>query len=121
LFSAYFKDEREGWATGLNGTLLHTENGGKSWKALSSTVVQSLFGIAVSGDRGYAVGNAATIIETKDGGKTWKEFKPAAVQNFSWIRAITVVKDVQDKYVAVGGLGTIMISKDGGQNWEKII
>ena len=120
LFSVFFKNEDEGWASGLNGTLLYTDNGGKTWKPQATTVVQSLFGIAVSGDRGFAVGNAATMLETKDGGKTWKEFKPASIQNFSWIRAVVVVKDVQDKYVAVGGLGTIMISKDGGVNWEKI-
>ncbi len=120
LFGVFFKDENEGWATGLNGTLLYTDNGGKTWKPQVSTVAQSLFDIAVSGDRGYAVGNAATMIETKDGGKTWKEFKPASIQSYSWIRGLTVIKDVQDKYVAVGGLGTVMISNDGGITWEKI-
>ncbi|NLN59526.1 MAG: hypothetical protein GX147_02235 [Deltaproteobacteria bacterium] len=120
LFGVFFKDEEEGWVTGLNGTLLYTDNGGSTWRQQVSTVKQSLFGIAVSGDRGYAVGNAATMIETKDGGKTWKEFVPPSIRNFSWIRGLVVIKDVEDTYVAVGGLGTIMISRDSGISWEKI-
>jgi len=74
LYSVFFKDEREGFAAGQRGTLLHTEDGGKSWHRLNSPTRMNLFNIKLKENYGVAAGDLGTILQSIDGGKTWKCF-----------------------------------------------
>jgi photosystem II stability/assembly factor-like uncharacterized protein len=72
LFSIDFPTEREGWACGRYGRILHTSDGGATWRPQSSGTTFTLSGISFSDTQtGWAVGNKGTILHTKDGGRTW--------------------------------------------------
>ena len=60
------------WAVGDNGTIVHTNNGGKNWVAQRSMTSALLQGVAFAdANDGWAVGNVGTILHTSNGGKTW--------------------------------------------------
>jgi photosystem II stability/assembly factor-like uncharacterized protein len=76
LFSVRFPNEREGWACGRWGTVLHTTDGGKTWIRQNSGTDFTLVSIYfVDSQNGWAVGGEGTIIHTTDGGKTWEKQK----------------------------------------------
>ena len=70
--SAYFHNDQLGWAVGLSGSVLHTNDGGDTWNPQFSGNVFELFGVGfVNENKGYIVGSNAALAETLDGGKTW--------------------------------------------------
>jgi photosystem II stability/assembly factor-like uncharacterized protein len=72
LYSVFFKDEQEGFTVGQGGTLLHTEDGGRSWHSLNSPNQLNLFKIRLAGGYGVVVGDLGTILQSVDGGRTWE-------------------------------------------------
>lgn len=55
-----------------SGTVLKTEDGGRTWRALTVADSAAFSGIGfVSADLGWVAGSA--VYETEDGGETWKE------------------------------------------------
>jgi photosystem II stability/assembly factor-like uncharacterized protein len=76
LFSATFPNEKEGWASGRWGCILHTADSGKTWvrqKTGTDLTLSSVF--FVDSKNGWAVGEEGIIIHTMDGGKTWEKQK----------------------------------------------
>jgi photosystem II stability/assembly factor-like uncharacterized protein len=114
LFSVSFPTDRDGFACGRSGTIIHTSDGGATWAAQKSGTKYSLSAIQFLDARnGWAVGEAGTIVATKDGGKTWVSQK-SPVDIF--------LMDVQfinrQKGWAVGERTTILYTQDGGQSWK---
>ncbi len=74
LTKVYFKDKLRGWAVGHGAVILGTEDGGKSWRLLSSAPEEErpLFDIIVNNNYGFAIGAYAKFMTTEDGGKTWQ-------------------------------------------------
>ena len=73
LDSVKFISPQAGWAVGTGGTILHTEDGGKSWQAQASGTQERLNSVVfVTPQAGWAVGNGGTILHTEDGGKSWQ-------------------------------------------------
>ena len=57
---------------GKEGTILHTEDGGSTWKTQSSGTAAKLNSVAFATPQsGWAVGKQGTILHTDDGGGTW--------------------------------------------------
>jgi photosystem II stability/assembly factor-like uncharacterized protein len=76
LFSVSFPTEKDGWACGRWGTMLHTTDGGWTWTRQESGTDYTLTSISfVDPAHGFAVGDGGTILSTKDGGKTWTRQK----------------------------------------------
>ncbi len=76
LFSASFPNEKEGWASGRWGCILHTVDGGKTWSRQNSGTDLTLSSIFfVDSNNGWAVGEEGVILHTPDGGKTWEKQK----------------------------------------------
>ena len=72
LNSVCFADAAHGWATGDNGVVVATVNGGSTWGAQTSGTTSDLYGVSFASDsQGYAVGAGGTIVATTDGGATW--------------------------------------------------
>ena len=79
LLAVDFVDDRFGWAVGVSGSIIHTEDGGATWtiqEAAQSFVKPWLFGVHfVDRQRGWAVGrilgtdiDASQILHTSTGG-----------------------------------------------------
>lgn len=94
VLSLCFTDHKNGWATGKNGTLLRTTDGGEEWKSLEN--IQNLVGLPVEStsytfgfndiqfidaEHGWATGNfygrarnnIGGLFVTSDAGETWKK------------------------------------------------
>ena len=65
-----------GWAVGENGVILHTSDGGESWKDQTSGTEETLRSVAFADEKnGWAVGGdfgVGAILRTSDGGETWE-------------------------------------------------
>lgn len=114
LFSVTFADQNQGWASGRWGTILHTIDGGKTWKRqISGTdyTITSIF--FVDGKRGWAVGDRGTILHTDDGGANWKKQQsPVSV----FLMGVYFV-NAQNGW-AVGERTNILHTADGGKTWR---
>ncbi|NOZ22493.1 MAG: hypothetical protein GXP25_15535 [Planctomycetes bacterium] len=122
LYDVSFVDEHVGWASGENGTVLKTENGGETWMHLPTTGTMSpLHGICfVDRQRGWAVGGNETIIVTRDGGKSWTRAQcPALPRPLGRRKTLRAVSAVDPRHCwVVGAEGTILRTTDGGETWE---
>ena len=71
----------EGWASGMNGTMIYTADGGRTWAAQKTGTSQALEGLFfLDAQHGWAVGWAGTILRTVDGGKNWLAVKSNEAQ-----------------------------------------
>jgi photosystem II stability/assembly factor-like uncharacterized protein len=105
-----FADDRRGWIAGEFGLVLHTEDGGQTWKRQPSASGKLLFALHVM-DQNHvlAVGSEGTFMETADGGKSWKTAETGTQQH------ILGLFPVGDSLYLVGRDGLVMVrqGKDG--------
>ncbi len=114
LFSASFPTEKEGWASGRWGTVLHTEDGGQTWFRQDTGTDYDLSAICFSDPQnGWAVGEKGTIIHTRDGGRSWVKQK-SPVEYFLF--GVCFVSD-QKGWIATEW-STILHTEDGGKSWQ---
>ncbi|MHB8109805.1 MAG: WD40/YVTN/BNR-like repeat-containing protein [Syntrophorhabdaceae bacterium] len=114
LFGVTFSTEKDGWASGRWGTILHTSDGGKTWEQQNSGTDYTLSAIHfIDQKNGWAVGDEGTIVATKDGGKTWAKQK-SPVSYF-----------LMDVYFLTPSRGFIVTERthilstdDGGKTWK---
>ncbi len=69
LNDIFFRDTREGWAIGDEGTILHTTTGGNIWKKVDLKVRHKLEKIVFNGRDGWTVGFGGTILRYADNPK----------------------------------------------------
>ena len=114
LFSINFVNEKDGWACGYWGTIIHTTDGGKNWvqqKANVDTVLASVF--FIDPEYGWIVGSDGTIIHTADGGKSWTSQKSPEKIFLTSVRFVN-----REKGWAAGENMTILHTADGGKTWS---
>ena len=132
LYNIYFVDENVGYITGGRGTILKTEDGGKTWArkmARSDTpgrggrrggIRANLMGIQMINETtGFIAGSENTILKTTDGGETWVGSSERArvgetrnnLENIWFVSSTTGW--------VIGSFGTLLHTADGGENWEK--
>jgi photosystem II stability/assembly factor-like uncharacterized protein len=115
-----------GWAVGSNGVVLGTQDGGTSWRSLTSFVTSGYNLDDVhfaNANQGWAVGDRGRIVRSTDGGQTWAPLYWSGLDgggdenytppNLHGIRFL----DSQRGY-AVGSNTTILRTLDGGDNWD---
>ena len=118
LTSLSFVDERNGWAAGHGGVILHSADGGNTWETQrpSSPKNQPLFDIQfLSSSLGYACGAYDTLLKTTDGGKTWEELSTGLDNIYNDLFFV----NEQEGYL-VGEFCTLVRTRDGGQTWVKL-
>ena len=117
LNAVSFVDASRGWAVGDGGTILATDDGGKTWRAQTSGTNTTLISVHfVDASRGWAVGGSigpSTILATDDGGKTWRAQTSGTSQ---WLRSVHFVD--ASRGWAVGDDGAILATDDGGKTWR---
>ena len=122
LTSVCFIDDRQGWAAGHDGVVLHTSDGGDSWTVqredLSSD--KPLFSIYFKdAQHGLAVGLFGTAIQTADGGGSWTPLTvETGAENDHHLYAI--FGDPAEALYIAGETGLIYRSADGGASWTTI-
>ena len=100
-----------GWVVGLDlrslgmdGLILHTENGGKTWQRQESYTGNFLDDVFfISETEGWIVGKEGLVLHTKDGGQNWR---PQYTDTKTDLKAIYVSR--KDSGWVVGQNGTIL-------------
>jgi photosystem II stability/assembly factor-like uncharacterized protein len=121
-------NDRVVWASGSNGTILRTTDGGATWTALAVPGAEKLDFRdidAVNETTAYAMsigpGEASRIYKTADGGATWAQqfvntdptafFDAMAFWDAN--RGVAVSDSVDNQFV-------ILITHDGGKTWARV-
>lgn len=117
LYGVYFQNPKKGWAVGLDGVIISTEDGGKNWKGLKSPVHLTLFKVLVIGEKGWAVGLRGSYVSSTNGGESWTNNEEALPTKF-WLRSLDF-SDQNHGWV-VGSRGTIFHTTDGGGTWKML-
>lgn len=117
LYTVYFQNAERGWAVGLDGVIIFTEDGGQNWRKLKQPIDFSLFKIMVIGDKGWAVGLRGYYVASTDGGESWALQEKAFPTKF-WLRGL-YFSDQNHGWI-VGSKGTIIHTTDGGANWKML-
>lgn len=143
LTSVFFINEQLGWAVGHDSVILHTNDGGLSWKIqqympeLEKPLLDVVF---INTQEGVAIGAYGQFFRTLDGGKTWnnefhdefllpddadylaelkQEDEAAYLDEAASILSHfnRLVLDGRTMYL-VGEVGLIAKSNDFGRNWQ---
>ncbi|MBW2221725.1 MAG: hypothetical protein JRF22_04270 [Deltaproteobacteria bacterium] len=123
LTDASFPDSQHGWAVGITGIVIHTADGGKTWKRQESGTENHLFTVYFADTQnGWAAGDLMTVIHTADGGKTWESQEAEEILEENIFAAEVIYNGLyfHDAYEGwmVGEFGTIYHTTDGGKNWK---
>jgi len=115
LFGVFFTDKNNGWACGIEGTIITTKDGGISWDQISPVTDYTLYTIFIKDKKGWAVGDKGAYLTSEDGGKTW-------VYDESIIKSKQPFRDInfssaKNGWIG-GGAGTVIHTIDGGRTWE---
>ena len=114
----HFVDSDRGWATGQNGQILSTIDGGVTW--IRQTVRDSnTRGLDLTSihftdsNNGWVVGDDGDIFHTRDGGDAWSAQDSDTGND---LRSVYFIND-QTGW-AVGNSGTVRATIDGGTTWS---
>ena len=132
LYNIYFIDEHVGYITGGRGTILKTEDGGKTWArkmARSDTpgrggrpggIRANLMGIQmISETTGFIAGSENTILKTTDGGETWVGSSERARVGETRNNLENILFVSPTTGWVIGSFGTLLHTTDAGEAWEK--
>lgn len=114
LNDVHFVNRTYGWAVGAAGTLLHSQDGGRTWAHQLSTVGTTLHAVYfVDKSMGWAVGDQGVILHTADGGRTW------LLQQSNTTEALRALDFVDEQHGWVVGENSIIrATSDGGATWR---
>jgi photosystem II stability/assembly factor-like uncharacterized protein len=106
-------------AVGWGGTIVRSNDSGKTWSIQNSNTVQGLVGVHFSNtDLGTAVGWNGTIIRTIDAGVTW--FNQNNPLSGTYLDLWGIYLTSSTNGIATGENGTILRTTNGGNNWYTI-
>ncbi len=111
LDAVTFVSPEIGWIVGLDlrslgmdGLILHTENGGKTWQRQESHTANFLDDVFfISETEGWIVGKEGLVLHTKDGGQNWR---PQRTETRTDLKAIYISS--RNSGWVVGQNGTIL-------------
>ena len=105
-----------GSSSQVEGFILGTSDGGKTWHVLVEGFGKELGKITFANDHtGVILTSGPVIIVTSDGGKTWRE-KPTGITDVQ-LKDVFLHDDLH--WMAAGTNGTVCMTADGGLSWER--
>ena len=122
LLSVYSIDENNVWVTGVDGTMLHTTDGGSNWESIQSNITVGLGKVQfINPDTGW-VASSKYIYRTTDGGESWVEqlYLPSSDEVLYDIEFIVGLPGEPVWGFATGGLQMTWRTDDSGETWELI-
>ncbi len=124
LTRVFFADAGHGWAAGIQGMVLSTEDGGETWNSQSigaRGVVNDLFFIdrlrgwaligGTLGTQARDLRDEQVLLKTEDGGKTW--------QRLAEMDALAVYFISPQIGYAAGNYGALLKTENGGKTWAR--
>jgi photosystem II stability/assembly factor-like uncharacterized protein len=115
LFGIYFTDRYTGWICGHFSTIIHTNDGGKTWKEVPNPGEDPLYSIFIRGDRGWAVGDRGGYFLSRNSGTSW-DLLEEAIKSKVWFGQV-LFSGPQKGWI-VGARGTVVLSTDAGESWK---
>lgn len=126
LFAVAALSDREAWAVGDMGIVIHVEDG-ETWRQVripedvyrDDEPLDRIFnGIQFADSRhGWIVGEFGTILRTQDGGRSWTadaEIQGAPDELYLYDVAVLDA----ERAAAVGLAGSVLVTEDGGRTWQ---
>jgi len=117
LYGVYFTSADTGWVTGMDGIIIQTRDGGKTWKRLTPKTDFTLYQVMVKDKKGWAIGGKGSYLVSSDSGFSWEPVEDSMKTKF-WLRDM-VLTDKQSGWI-VGALGTIIKTDNSGDDWNGI-
>ncbi len=119
LYGVYMQDTQHGLATGIEGRIARTNDGGQRWAfdqiEVEYPLVDPLFrGLELPNGDGWAVGAAGEVVRRQAGDTAWKRAK-LGQDVLTWLRGLSF-SDEKNGWM-VGGFGLIYRTTDGGKTW----
>jgi photosystem II stability/assembly factor-like uncharacterized protein len=117
LFAVEAVDPNTVWAAGIDGYVIKTEDGGKTWKEIKTGAEKTqLFGIATDGKGNIVIGGEGVFLSSSDNGATWEfpAFDPPLT--YGWIYGVD--NRGASGFVAVGWEGAIYLNASG--TWKRV-
>jgi len=119
LFSLLFTAPNVGYAFGLDGVVLKTDDG-THWKILrqrenSNGATHHLFAAAAFNGRISVVGERGTLLQS-DSGNSWRQAE-VQIPRLS-LNDIAIAKDGFG--LAVGNRGLVLRTENGGKSWQRL-
>lgn len=123
LTAVSFADEKNGWAVGHWGVIMHTVDGGENWSIQRSDTVEDrpLFSVHFfDANDGIAVGLWSLVLRTRDGGKSWETINlPAPPEGGKADRNLfKVFASPKGSLFVAAERGLVLRSDDRGENWH---
>ena len=121
LFDVVAVDSQTAWAVGIDGYVVRTVDGGKTWKEVKTDAPKTqLFCVSSNQAGTVLIGGNGTILISMDNGKTWKnpKFEPPII--YGWLYGLA--RRGASEFVTVGWDGSIYLS-DGGKplsSWHRV-
>ena len=121
LFDVTAVDPQTVWAVGIDGYVIRTFDGGKTWKEVKAdTPKTQLFCVASNPGGNVLIGGNGTFLISTDNGKTWKNptFDPPII--YGWLYGLS--RRASSEFVAVGWDGSIYLSdgKNPLSSWHRV-
>jgi hypothetical protein len=107
--------QKHAWRVGDRGAILHSTDGGKTWKKQKSGVTVDLTsGTATSDQVTWVAGKNGTLLLTTDGGKHWKRITTPIKEDLGGVHA------VDRTHASIWDLTNrkSFETSDGGETWK---
>lgn len=122
LTSVFFLDANQGWATGHDGTILATGDGGETWRLQREEPGKERVLLSIwfeNAEHGLAVGQFGLALETMDGGNTWQERR--LVEGDTGEIHLQCIVDGRNGLLLIAAEGgNVLRSEDAGKTWQAI-
>lgn len=107
---------RTAWAVGFNGTVLRSDDAGKTWIRMKTQTKERFYGLQVISSHSICCcGSEGTLLMSSNGGRTWKKM-PVPTH----YRLLDVFFSTPENGWVVGDNGCIMRTTDGGKTWSAV-
>lgn len=99
-------------SAGVGGSLITTEDRGRTWSNADPPTTAGLFSVASCGDRAIAAGDRGVLLVREGADGSWRS--PERPRLFNWLAGSACEGELA---FAVGQNGLILRSVDGGERW----